>query len=83
LQPRPIAQHRPCQTLTANKQSITANGKTYPCTGAAVSSYGNFEFDGGYLQISMQAPDLEIDPATPVNRLYQEPVALGAGTRQN
>ncbi|MGH6715056.1 MAG: family 16 glycosylhydrolase [Bradyrhizobium sp.] len=39
-------------TLTATRQST--NG--YPFTGAAVSSYGHFEFTGGYLQISMQQP---------------------------
>src|SRR5260221_2047157 len=30
--------------------------QTFPITSGAVSSYGNFEFDGGYLQISMKAP---------------------------
>jgi len=46
--------------LTAVKQPITTsiNGttKTFPETSGTVSSYGNFEFNGGYLQISMKAP---------------------------
>ncbi|WP_245340630.1 family 16 glycosylhydrolase [Mesorhizobium sp. WSM4313] len=46
--------------LTAIKQPITApnQGTTtnFPVTSGAVSSYGNFELNGGYLQISMKAP---------------------------
>jgi beta-glucanase (GH16 family) len=46
--------------LTAIKQPVTGilNGtaQTYPITSGVVSSYGNFEFNGGYLQISMKAP---------------------------
>jgi beta-glucanase (GH16 family) len=47
--------------LTAVQQSINGVNQggvsqTYPVTSGTVSSYGNFEFDGGYLQISMQAP---------------------------
>jgi beta-glucanase (GH16 family) len=47
-------------TLTTTQQSIVGkNGsasQTYPYTSGAVSSYGSFEFTGGYLQISMQQP---------------------------
>ena len=47
-------------TLTTTEQSIVGkNGsasQTYPYTSGAVSSYGSFEFTGGYLQISMQQP---------------------------
>lgn len=47
-------------TLTATRQSITGVGnggsETYPVTSGTVSSYGNFEFTGGYLSITMQAP---------------------------
>ncbi|CDX43269.1 hypothetical protein MPLSOD_50112 [Mesorhizobium sp. SOD10] len=46
--------------LTAIKQPITAPNQgsitTFPITSGAVSSYGNFEFEGGHLQISMKAP---------------------------
>ena len=46
--------------LTAIKQPINgvAQGTpyTFPVTSGAVSSYNNFEFNGGYLQISMKAP---------------------------
>ena len=46
--------------LTAIKQPISGiNGgttQTFPVTSGAVSSYGKFEFDGGYLQVSMKAP---------------------------
>jgi beta-glucanase (GH16 family) len=47
--------------LTAIQQPVNGiiNGSTphtYPVTSGAVSSYGNFEFNGGYLQISMKAP---------------------------
>ncbi|TIX59699.1 MAG: glycoside hydrolase family 16 protein, partial [Mesorhizobium sp.] len=46
--------------LTAIKQPISGikdgTTQTYPVTSGAVSSYGNFEFNGGYLQISMKAP---------------------------
>jgi beta-glucanase (GH16 family) len=46
--------------LTAIKQPITGNNQgttqTFPITSGAASSYGNFEFTGGYLQISMKAP---------------------------
>jgi beta-glucanase (GH16 family) len=46
--------------LTAIKQSIygvnQGTWETYPITSGAVSSYGGFEFNGGYLQISMKAP---------------------------
>jgi hypothetical protein len=45
--------------LTAIKQPITGNNQgttqTFPITSGAASSYGNFEFTGGYLQISMKA----------------------------
>jgi beta-glucanase (GH16 family) len=47
-------------TLTAIRQSVNGvNGgvaTTYPFTSGYVSSYGKFEFAGGYLQISMKAP---------------------------
>jgi beta-glucanase (GH16 family) len=43
-------------TLSTTKQSVTANGTTYPYTSGAVSSCGGFEFDSGYLQISMELP---------------------------
>ncbi|RVD46434.1 glycoside hydrolase family 16 protein, partial [Mesorhizobium sp. M4B.F.Ca.ET.019.03.1.1] len=47
--------------LTAIKQAINGVNQggvsqTFPITSGAVSSYGNFEFNGGYLQISMKAP---------------------------
>ncbi|MCK1623305.1 family 16 glycosylhydrolase [Bradyrhizobium sp. 160] len=46
--------------LTANKQAVNGvsggSPYTFPVTSGAVSSYGNFEFNGGYLQISMKAP---------------------------
>lgn len=46
--------------LTATKDPIygvnQGSWETYPITSGAVSSYGNFEFNGGYLQISMKAP---------------------------
>jgi beta-glucanase (GH16 family) len=47
--------------LTAIKQPVTGvnqsgANQTFPITSGAVSSYGNFEFTGGYLQISMKAP---------------------------
>lgn len=48
-------------TLTASQQSINGmndgTAQTFPITSGAVSSYGKFEFDGGYLQISMKAPN--------------------------
>lgn len=46
--------------LTAITQPVSGinqgSAQTFPVTSGAVSSYGNFEFDGGYLQISMKAP---------------------------
>jgi beta-glucanase (GH16 family) len=46
--------------LTAIKQTVTGMNQgsvqSFPITSGAVSSYGNFEFNGGYLQISMKAP---------------------------
>lgn len=46
--------------LTAIQQTVSGmnqgTAQTFPITSGAVSSYGNFEFDGGYLQISMKAP---------------------------
>jgi beta-glucanase (GH16 family) len=46
--------------LTATEQTVSGmnqgTAQTFPITSGAVSSYGNFEFDGGYLQISMKAP---------------------------
>ncbi|MER9651709.1 family 16 glycosylhydrolase [Mesorhizobium sp. M0199] len=46
--------------LTAIQQPVNGvaqgSAQTFPVTSGAVSSYGNFEFDGGYLQISMKAP---------------------------
>jgi beta-glucanase (GH16 family) len=46
--------------LTAIKQTVSGinqgSAQTFPITSGAVSSYGNFEFTGGYLQISMKAP---------------------------
>ncbi len=46
--------------LTAITQPVNgvAQGApyTFPVTSGGVSSYNNFEFDGGYLQISMKAP---------------------------
>lgn len=46
--------------LTATQQPVNGvaqgSAQTFPVTSGAVSSYGNFEFDGGYLQISMKAP---------------------------
>jgi Ca2+-binding RTX toxin-like protein len=45
--------------LTAIKQPVNGvdqgTAQTFPITSGAVSSYGNFEFNGGYLQISMKA----------------------------
>jgi beta-glucanase (GH16 family) len=46
--------------ITATQKSVVGDVKgspvTFPVTSGAVSSYGNFEFTGGYLQISMKAP---------------------------
>jgi beta-glucanase (GH16 family) len=46
--------------ITATKTPVTGNNRgttqTFPVTSGAVSSYGNFEFTGGYLQVSMKAP---------------------------
>jgi beta-glucanase (GH16 family) len=46
--------------LTAIKAPVVGKNQgatqTFPITSGAVSSYGNFEFTGGYLQISMKAP---------------------------
>lgn len=46
--------------LTAIQAPVRGNNQgtaqTFPITSGAVSSYGNFEFTGGYLQISMKAP---------------------------
>ncbi|MBR0900663.1 glycoside hydrolase family 16 protein [Bradyrhizobium tropiciagri] len=46
--------------LTAIRQNVTGmnqgTAQSFPITSGAVSSYGNLEFDGGYLQISMKAP---------------------------
>ncbi|MBR0973085.1 family 16 glycosylhydrolase [Bradyrhizobium japonicum] len=46
--------------LTAIRQSVSGMNQgtqqTFPITSGTVSSYGNFEFNGGYLQISMKAP---------------------------
>ncbi|RWP79945.1 family 16 glycosylhydrolase [Mesorhizobium sp.] len=46
--------------LTAIKQPVNGvaqgTAQTFPVTSGVVSSYGNFEFNGGYLQISMKAP---------------------------
>ena len=35
---------------------VQGSAVTFPVTSGGVSSYGNFEFTGGYLQISMKAP---------------------------
>lgn len=43
-------------TITAVRQSITADGTTYPVTSGALSTYGKMEFTGGYIQISMKQP---------------------------
>src|SRR5579883_133996 len=47
-------------TLTAVKRSVVGMNQgvrqTFPITSGAVSSYGKFEFTGGYLQVSMAAP---------------------------
>ena len=46
--------------LTAIQQNVSGmnqgSAQTFPITSGALSSYGNFEFNGGYLQISMKAP---------------------------
>jgi beta-glucanase (GH16 family) len=46
--------------LAATQQPVSGlnqgTAQTFPITSGAVSSYGNFEFNGGYLQISMKAP---------------------------
>ncbi|MGX9148085.1 family 16 glycosylhydrolase [Mesorhizobium sp. 128a] len=46
--------------LNAIRQPVSGmnqgTAQTFPITSGAVSSYGNFEFNGGYLQISMKAP---------------------------
>jgi beta-glucanase (GH16 family) len=46
--------------ITATQKSVVGDIRgsavTFPVTSGAVSSYGNFEFTGGYLQISMKAP---------------------------
>jgi beta-glucanase (GH16 family) len=51
-------------TITAAQKSVVGNNytngqlvsQTFPITSGVVDSYGKFEFDGGYLQISMKAP---------------------------
>jgi beta-glucanase (GH16 family) len=43
-------------TQTAVVGDIRGSAVTFPVTSGVVSSYGNFEFTGGYLQISMKAP---------------------------
>jgi beta-glucanase (GH16 family) len=47
-------------SLTAIQQSVQGINQgvsqTFSVTSGAVSSYGAFEFDGGYLQVSMQQP---------------------------
>ncbi|WBJ99754.1 glycoside hydrolase family 16 protein [Methylocystis parvus] len=43
-------------TLTATKQTIAGNPATVPETSGAISSYGKFQFTGGYLEIDMKAP---------------------------
>ena len=46
--------------ITATQKPVVGDVRgsavTFPVTSGAVSSYGNFEFTGGYLQISMKAP---------------------------
>ncbi|MEH6949884.1 glycoside hydrolase family 16 protein [Nitrobacter sp. NHB1] len=58
--PSQVAVSNGTLNLTATKASITGNNQgktqTFPITSGAASSYGNFEFTGGYLQISMKAP---------------------------
>ncbi len=58
--PSQVSQSNGQLNLTAIKQPISGiNGgttQTFPYTSGAVSSYGKFEFNGGYLQVSMKAP---------------------------
>jgi beta-glucanase (GH16 family) len=59
--PSQVAVSNGTLNLTAIQQPVNGiiNGSTphtYPVTSGGVSSYGNFEFNGGYLQISMKAP---------------------------
>jgi beta-glucanase (GH16 family) len=46
--------------ITATQKAVAGDVRgsavTFPVTSGGVSSYGNFEFTGGYLQISMKAP---------------------------
>lgn len=46
--------------ITATQKAVAGDVKgsaaTFPVASGGVSSYGNFEFTGGYLQISMKAP---------------------------
>jgi beta-glucanase (GH16 family) len=67
--------------LTAIKQPVNgvAQGSpyTFPVTSGGASSYGNFEFNGGYLQISMKAPSG--DGAWPALWLMPGKGAAGSG----
>jgi beta-glucanase (GH16 family) len=46
--------------ITATQKAVAGDVKgsavTFPVASGGISSYGNFEFTGGYLQISMKAP---------------------------
>jgi beta-glucanase (GH16 family) len=46
--------------ITATQKAVAGDVRgsavTFPVTSGGISSYGNFEFTGGYLQISMKAP---------------------------
>ncbi|OKO67955.1 hypothetical protein AC629_42420, partial [Bradyrhizobium sp. NAS80.1] len=58
--PSQVAVSNGLLNLTAIRQPVNgvSGGApyTFPVTSGVVSSYGNFEFNGGYLQISMKAP---------------------------
>ncbi len=58
--PSQVAVSNGTLNLTAVQSPVRGNNQgvaqTFPITSGAVSSYGNFEFTGGYLQISMKAP---------------------------
>ena len=58
--PTHVTQHDGVLDILTTKDPVTGMNQgtveTYPTTSGAVSSYGNMEFTGGLLQISMKAP---------------------------
>ena len=58
--PTHVTQHDGVLDILTTKDPVTGMNQgtleTYPTTSGVVSSYGNMEFTGGLLQISMKAP---------------------------